>query len=1296
MRRTGKWLAVFLSVTMLAGTAPVYGADISVESDFSSETTDEDVLTDELEGTETTNEPGSGETVSDDQEIIEEPDSDEVEFSADDLADDQEDNTEDVSIEDSDEDLADIAVEDIQDAGESETKEYLKNLSVYSGYGVKDPLEISRREDLDATYGGKTYTVEIGSSYNSTGFYVTADIGADAPQGSTIQLSACDLDGKTVENEIITTGYTDGKRYNFSNIFTKDNGKRAVYTVTAGTAADSQTYKIVVLRRLDLSMIGCYLPSDKDMAKNLISEFDSAGITRDYEVAVGQDTKSVKVTASAFNDKWYGLTVNGQAVSDSKALEIPLTGSDTEILFQMKEDGTYQDPAYQTLSYTSTGTYKVTVHKKSKVTVTFKTEPSDAVVSVYDSKGERVEPSKDADTYDSLYYGDKYTWNVSKYGYISKRQEFTVGEESEIKVTLEQQTARQEEITDNDWSSYQNSETNNGITDRAMPTSKNTITQKWATRLDAKGWDAALTPPLILGGYVYVASGQFIYKMDKNTGDIVQTSERMSGNMQYAMIPLAYAEGMLFAQIGGGQIQALSATTLKSLWISEKLGGQTLSPITYKNGYIYTGTWNSDTTPGSYFCLSVTDEDPSKGNEIKYCTWKYDHKGGFYWAGAYASENYLVFGSDDGAGDAYTSILYSVNTHTGQLIDKRTDLIGDIRSTITYNNGYVYFTTKGGYLYRVAMNADGTFGAVAGYNLGGAATSTPVVYKNRIYVGVCGTGGQYNADGGHHFDVLKESASGLSLAYKVSIPGYPQAAPILSTAYENQDFDGDGKADGRVYLYFTYNAYPGGIYMLTDTPGQTSGKAEELFRPVSKQQEYCISPLCVDKDGTIYYKNDSCYLMALETNGAYLDSVTARPDTGSVNWDKRFQASETEYTLRVAENAKNVTLSFKAPAGCTMKIGNDTIDGTYVADVSSGKAEIKIAVVQGTKSREYTFHLTKDHGNSSLTSMIVSTSNTYGEVSHYLSMTPAFNSAKTGYTVEYLDSKAENTQRFLRVYVEKAESDATVKTEIVKGVRKVTTTTSGNATRFNVYWEDNVDEAQVKITVTAKAGSKTEYLLTIQRKEKVSTPTPTPTEVPEVFGPWQTISTATVFAPEQQRRTSNKGRQETRTVGSKLTPTIKLNARSIRLKKKQSTTKVQVSGLAAGDRVQSWTTSNKKVATVASGGKITAKKVGKAKITVILTSGKKAVVNVTVQKTAVKTTKISGLKKRVSLKRKQKLTLKPVISPITSVEKVTYKSSNKKVATVSSKGVITAKKKGTAKITVKSGKKSYTVTVKVK
>ncbi len=59
---------------------------------------------------------------------------------------------------------------------------------------------------------------------------------------------------------------------------------------------------------------------------------------------------------------------------------------------------------------------------------------------------------------------------------------------------------------------------------------------------------------------------------------------------------------------------------------------------------------------------------------------------------------------------------------------------------------------------------------------------------------------------------------------------------------------------------------------------------------------------------------------------------------------------------------------------------------------------------------------------------------------------------------------------------------------------------------------------------------------------------------------------------------------------------------------------------------------------------------------------------------------------KACLKVKKKATLKPVILPLTSTEKITYKSSNKKVATVSAKGVIAAKKKGTATITVKSGK----------
>ena len=223
------------------------------------------------------------------------------------------------------------------------------------------------------------------------------------------------------------------------------------------------------------------------------------------------------------------------------------------------------------------------------------------------------------------------------------------------------------------------------------------------------------------------------------------------------------------------------------------------------------------------------------------------------------------------------------------MLDKLTGLKGDIRTSVAYNNGYVYFATKGGYLYRVKMNPDGTFGQVLGYNLGGMATATPVIYKGRIYIGVCGQGGQFNSDGGHHFDVLTESEDALSLAYSVPVAGYPQAAPLLSTAYENEDYNKDGKADGRVYVYFTANAYPGGIYMLEDSPGQTEGMAEEIFTPYTDQQQYSISTLCVDKDGTIYYKNDSNYLLEIEKNGAYLNGVSVSADTGKVTWNKTFR-----------------------------------------------------------------------------------------------------------------------------------------------------------------------------------------------------------------------------------------------------------------------------------------------------------------------------------------------------------------------------------------------------------------------
>ena len=173
---------------------------------------------------------------------------------------------------------------------------------------------------------------------------------------------------------------------------------------------------------------------------------------------------------------------------------------------------------------------------------------------------------------------------------------------------------------------------------------------------------------------------------------------------------------------------------------------------------------------------------------------------------------------------------------------------------------------------------------------------------------------------------------------------------------------------------------------------------------------------------------------------------------------------------------------------------------------------------------------------------------------------------------------------------------------------------------------------------------------------------------------------------------------------AKVPATIYLTASSLKMKTGQSTTAFKATGFSEGDYVTA-VTSNKprtvKVTNVNKNGtfKLTAgKKKGSAVITVTLASKKTASFKVTVQKAAVKTTKITTTTKSLTLAKGatyKKLASSIAVTPVTSKEKVTYSSSNKKVATVSSKGVIKAKKAGTAKITVKSGSKKVVVTVKV-
>ena len=204
------------------------------------------------------------------------------------------------------------------------------------------------------------------------------------------------------------------------------------------------------------------------------------------------------------------------------------------------------------------------------------------------------------------------------------------------------------------------------------------------------------------------------------------------------------------------------------------------------------------------------------------------------------------------------------------------------------------------------------------------------------------------------------------------------------------------------------------------------------------------------------------------------------------------------------------------------------------------------------------------------------------------------------------------------------------------------------------------------------------------------------------FSSWVVTQEATVDEEEVQTRTCSAcGEQETKYTGDRLQPTMKLSESSIVLKKGQKTNCVKVTGLAKGDFISNWSTDNWNIAdvSVSSDGTCTVtagKTTGKTRIHIYLHSGYEKTFTVKVQKTAVKTTKITGVPTTLKLKKNQKYSLKPVLKPVTSKEKITYKSSSSKVAKVDSKGRITAKKKGTAVITVKAGKKTVKCKVTVK
>ena len=494
-----------------------------------------------------------------------------------------------------------------------------------------------------------------------------------------------------------------------------------------------------------------------------------------------------------------------------------------------------------------------------------------ANVTVTDPSGAKLMPDESG-VY-RLALDKTYTYVAAARGY--KAQTGTISGPSDLtggklSLTLEPVAPSTLKKLDALWPSFRGNESSMAVTSYETAQTEHDASLLWSSATGS-GYDSgAVSSPIIVDGYLYAYAGTRLLKIEREQGSVVKEAEMIAAS-DFAIVPPTYAEGMIFVGLSKGRVQAFNAETLESLWVyADPLQGQANTPITYFDGCVYTGFWNSETKEANFVCLTIDDEDPASATEAKQALWFHTQKGGFYWAGAYAHGSYVVVGTDDGQSgyNSATANLLVFDKTSGELVDSKTGYTGDIRSNIAYDEASdrIYFTSKGGYFY--SEKIDWTSGkldpaASKAVDLGGMSTSTPVVYKGRAYVGVSGKG-QFTKYDGHRIAVL--DLNSWSIAYTANTMGYPQTSGLLTTAYEQET--------GYVYVYFMDNYEPGVMRVVKDQAGQTAlldGVTENgyencapvVFTPSGELAQYCICSPIADENGVIYFKNDTGYLMAV-------------------------------------------------------------------------------------------------------------------------------------------------------------------------------------------------------------------------------------------------------------------------------------------------------------------------------------------------------------------------------------------------------------------------------------------------
>lgn len=434
--------------------------------------------------------------------------------------------------------------------------------------------------------------------------------------------------------------------------------------------------------------------------------------------------------------------------------------------------------------------------------------------------------------------------------------------------------------------------------------------------------------------------------------------------------------------------------------------------------------------------------------------------------------------------------------------------------------------------------------------------------------------------------------------------------------------------------------------------------------------------------------------------------VMAQIGTFKVSSNKMASVSVTGPAIKAEEGAKALAYSFDAidaPAGTGFEVsvsnGTETVTGSAVAaeggHVTYNYPE-KGALVSGT----YTFKVTGvKAGAEDNTNYLLD-----GDAADSVTVEAkdgVITGTKETVTVKLTDGKAALTADKKSIdYTFKAENapaKGTFEYAVSKGDAVVATGSAAAVAEVKVnYAPTESGKYSFKVTgVKADESDKAVYVLDGEAAAELdftvpsgdNNPNPPASNPPASNPPASNPPATNPPAAGTVKKVTVKAQNQ------------KAGTKTVYLKKGGKVTlTATVTGTGKFSKAVTWTSSKKAVATVSSKGVVKAKKAGTAKITAAskTNKAKKATITIKVAKKAKKNKKLTLKARKKNLKKGKTYTVAIKSMTKGTTDAVTYKTNKKKIATVDKFGVVKAKKKGTAVITVKCGSKKAKLTIKVK